>query len=461
MTRCYEFLDGILAKVEQNEPLTKEQLEHIESCESCKAFYEDMHHVFELERTGQLEALPDTFQATFRERLEEESREQASSESHSGSLRVSPFVKYKKWVPSLGAAAILMIAIVGSGTIPGLIEGNGVKEAAVGDMMTRENASLPPMQSALPDVAATTQFTADGAYGNSAGASDGADAKKASNAPAPEASADAPVVSSMPMVTGSTPVSPDVNARAFTAAEQENVVGEQPKNDEKLKIIKNGMISLETTEFDVNLAKIEAITTTLNGQVTSKNIVQVSNGSPVEGKAALRTAWLQVKIPTTAFEEAISAMRSNGLLVSTSENSQDITREYHDVDSHIKNLRAREISLRDLMTKATDMKSLLEIDQALAEVRSQIDALTATRTSYDQSIAYSTIEVNLVEVESITQSLKVSPVDQLKAGLGDSGKLLSMMFEKGLYVTALLTPYGLIFFGAKSGMKRIMKLKRQ
>lgn len=450
---CYQKMDLILHAIETNQPLSDALKEHVSQCEQCRAFYEDLSYVYELEKHNLLETLPDTFQETFHTRLTEEQAhmEQMAPSAHASHSSLNKVIRplfgqYKKYVPALGAAAVLTIAIVGSGTIPGMFQKDQVYETAnivapkAAESSTQvegiQDAAIPAPQSAAPPQSAVPPQAA-------VPPSDGASADKKSKAVTlPEGyglqstesqSADAQVVGGQ-----------------STEGQARMMMAEAPA----LKMVKTGQMGLESLKFDDDLNAIEAYVIQMKGVVSQKSINQSTYVTTPTGEKALRSAWIQVKVPSNQFDEAMAYLKKQGSLTGLSVNSQDITSDYYDVESRLNNLNTREVSLRKLLEQTTDMDALLKVDEALAEVRSEIEALTSTLNSYKQSVSYSTIEITLNEVQTLTGSIQLTPLSQARAGIMDSGRLFGILVDKGVYISSLLAPYGLLFLGSQYGFKK-------
>jgi hypothetical protein len=75
---------------------------------------------------------------------------------------------------------------------------------------------------------------------------------------------------------------------------------------------------------------------------------------------------------------------------------------YVDTESHIKSLRAEQEALLNLLAKADYIDAIIQIQTRLTEVNYKIESYESQLRTYDDLISYSTVDINVYEVEKIT-----------------------------------------------------------
>jgi hypothetical protein len=98
-------------------------------------------------------------------------------------------------------------------------------------------------------------------------------------------------------------------------------------------------------------------------------IKSVLHGSP----GSRRSGEWQVRVPVDQFKKFQAAVIKLGELESSSLDSQDVTEEFYDLKTRIKNREAREQTLRDIYKKATKVEELIPIDREIQQVRLEIE----------------------------------------------------------------------------------------
>ena len=85
-----------------------------------------------------------------------------------------------------------------------------------------------------------------------------------------------------------------------------------------------------------------------------------------------------------------------------------MTSAYIDIDSRLKALRVEETTLLSLLEEANNLGDTLSINSRLSEVRAQIENYEAQMRVLESSVEYSTVKLEVYEVEKITPTEKTS-----------------------------------------------------
>lgn len=161
----------------------------------------------------------------------------------------------------------------------------------------------------------------------------------------------------------------------------------------KRKIIKSANISLNTKNIDKTVTSITNEISKLGGYIESSDI----QGNKDTDN---RTGNLIVKIPKDNFDDFIKSVGGYGEITSKSISGKDVTDEYFDSEAHLKSLQVEESRLLDLLKGSGDLKTILDIEKELTNVRYQIETLTGTLKKYDSLVDYSQVTISINEVKS-------------------------------------------------------------
>ncbi len=106
-------------------------------------------------------------------------------------------------------------------------------------------------------------------------------------------------------------------------------------------------------------------------------------------------AYLTIKIPKSNLNAALPQLRSLGEVKLEEINTVDLTDALVDLEARLRNAKAEEQRLLDLLNKAENVRDILEIEDRLSAVRERIERLEAMRESMRNRVDYATINVNL------------------------------------------------------------------
>lgn len=164
-------------------------------------------------------------------------------------------------------------------------------------------------------------------------------------------------------------------------------------------VIKNANMSIIVEDPAASLERVSRMAEGMGGFVVSARTYQqkLSDGQEVV------QASLTVRVPADRLNEALERIRSESPRPVVYENvdSQDVTREFTDLQSRLRNLEAAEAQLQEIMGSANRTEDVLNVYNQLTQVREQIEVTKGQIQYYEQSAALSSISVELVPDASV------------------------------------------------------------
>ena len=173
------------------------------------------------------------------------------------------------------------------------------------------------------------------------------------------------------------------------------------------KVIFTGTISIESLDFEKSRKEIFDYIDSIGGFVQNSSI----HGGGINYKG-LKSGEFVFRIPKQKYNGVFTDMGKFGTIVSQQSSGEDITERYFDNEARVKSLTIQEERLLELLKKATKMDDIISLEKELQRVRYDIENLTGTLKKWDGLVEYSTITVDLREVEQIK-----TPEPQKKNGL--------------------------------------------
>ena len=120
-----------------------------------------------------------------------------------------------------------------------------------------------------------------------------------------------------------------------------------------------------------------------------------------------RWAYYTVRIPCDHFESFLHETEGFGNVTSTSRDAQNVTSAYTDYEARLSSLNTQEERLLDMLAKSEDVETLIALEQRLSDVRYEIESIERNLRNYDMQIKYSTVNLDLREVEVYTPTVPV------------------------------------------------------
>jgi hypothetical protein len=162
------------------------------------------------------------------------------------------------------------------------------------------------------------------------------------------------------------------------------------------KVIMTGNIQIETTEFDKAVNEIRKITAGYGGYIESSSTYTYEKDR--------RVSTITMKVPQSAFEAAFAQVKNLGKVKSEQTSGQDVTRQFIDLSARLKNLKAEEEKLVEIMNRAMTVSDILQVEKELSRVRYEIESTTAQLNYLSSRVEFATITVTVSEPEPVVSS---------------------------------------------------------
>jgi Ser-tRNA(Ala) deacylase AlaX len=127
-----------------------------------------------------------------------------------------------------------------------------------------------------------------------------------------------------------------------------------------------------------------------------------------------------LRVPGTRMTEVLVRLRALGQVTHDQQNAQEVSDQLVDLEARLRNARATEQRLGDLLRNRTGkLTDVLEVEQQVARIRLDIERLDAEKTNMTRRVAYATIDLTISEERktavigplSLGTQLRVAAID--------------------------------------------------
>lgn len=208
------------------------------------------------------------------------------------------------------------------------------------------------------------------------------DAVAATAPMAPPAPPDERQAANTPFAASPPPPPPPPPPGQAPSADKKSVGGENarpeptttPARDSQL-IVYTATITMAVYQVQPNLVQVERIAKEQGGYLSLRNDNQIT-----------------VRVPREKFEHALGLIEKIGDVLHRDVSAEDVTDQYTDLEIRIKNARAMQTRLKQLLEKAA-VKEALDIERELARVTQELELMEGKLKLLKDKVAYSTITV--------------------------------------------------------------------
>jgi uncharacterized protein DUF4349 len=155
-------------------------------------------------------------------------------------------------------------------------------------------------------------------------------------------------------------------------------------------VIRTAQLSLEVQDMESALAQARAIAARNGGFVSASD-----THTERQNDQDRTVANLTLQVRSDAADSAMSDLRALGKVTAETSGSQDVTDEYVDLDSNLRNLQATEAAILKLMDRATQIQDVLSLQRELTNVRGQIERIQGRKTYLERRTDMATISLAL------------------------------------------------------------------
>ena len=105
-------------------------------------------------------------------------------------------------------------------------------------------------------------------------------------------------------------------------------------------------------------------------------------------------------MPQDNYDRFLEAAAQAGKVTYKSQQADDVTTQYMDVETRLSNLEAQRTRLQELQSQADNLSDLLEIESSLTDVQYQIESWQSQLDWYSDQVEECTVYITLNEVQT-------------------------------------------------------------
>lgn len=212
-------------------------------------------------------------------------------------------------------------------------------------------------------------------------------------------------------------------------------------------VIQNANLTIQVGAPGDAMSAIRRMAEGMGGFVVASNLYKTYAGEGGE----LPEATITVRVPASQLNAAldqIKALTQDPSVDVKAEtiSGQDVTKEYTDLRSRLKNLEDTEAQLREIMASASKTEDVLSVYRELTSIREQIEVIKGQIQYYEEAAAMSAISV-LIQAKSSAQPIEVGgwqPAGVAREAIQALVKALQVLANIAITFVLFILPLGLL-----------------
>jgi hypothetical protein len=225
----------------------------------------------------------------------------------------------------------------------------------------------------------------------------------------------------------------DYNSVAFAenAAEQEI----PPENDFERKIVIMANVRVRVENLDETDSLITALMEKYGAYASSTVIDDNSR-------------HYSIRVPSYVYKAAIDEINGMGRLLGRSENAEDVTLRYYDLEGRLATKKELLKTFQSYLGKAQNIEEILSVEKRIAELQNEIEGTGKELRNLANRVDYATIELAVFGPVASSPYRGPTLSDRLRELFGNFGNFLSIMviILVGIVIFGIPIMLLLIFF---------------
>lgn len=206
------------------------------------------------------------------------------------------------------------------------------------------------------------------------------------------------------------------------------------------RIILNGDISITVKSVDDAVKKIRSLQDKAGGYMTSMSVEDVGSG--------VKQGEITIRVPQRRFENVLEQVRKLGKVEEENVSGEDVTDEYVDLESRLRNMERQEARYLEVLDKAGSISDILRVEEQLNRIRGDIEVLTGRLNQLQNKTDFATLTISLSERAPVAKpdawSFRSTLGNAVRAFLSTVNVIIRVGIWLGVFLPFLIVIYLLI-----------------
>lgn len=192
------------------------------------------------------------------------------------------------------------------------------------------------------------------------------------------------------------------------------------------KIIQNFQVSLVVEDVKNTAKEIGNRASSFGGYTEMEEIMEYGSNAVI-------------RIPSQKADLFIEYLEKSFEVTNKNKSIEDVTEVYVDNEARLKNLRAEESQVLEILKKANTVDEILKVQSELYKIREEIEVLESRKKNWDRQVDYSTVKLNISKKQIVNdKKIKILSSNEFFNSMGKG--------FKNTFMTIVLSLQTLVIF---------------
>lgn len=231
-------------------------------------------------------------------------------------------------------------------------------------------------------------------------------------------------------------------------APMDNDMAAEESSLEPEKVITTIYLDFETTEFNQTTDELMILVEKYKAYIENSNI---SYNQYYNNKSYKYGSYV-IRVPKDDVVSFKAELNGIGNMTSESTNKEDVTKQYRDTESRLRVVTTKEERILTLLEKAEKIEDIIVLENQLSDIIYEKENLQSNLINIDDKVDFSTIRINVQEVEKLrnTETVETTFGTKIKNAIENSifgfKNGLQNMVIGFIYMAPFLILLGIILF---------------
>lgn len=216
-------------------------------------------------------------------------------------------------------------------------------------------------------------------------------------------------------------------------------------------LIRTGTATVQVDSLEQGIAQVRALAQRVGGIVGNTTISS--------GAHTARQATVELRIPSTSFDRAVTGLAPIGRVEQVNVTAEDVGEEFTDVTARVANARRLEARLLDLLDRRTGrLEEVLNLERELARVREEIERYDGRLRYLRTRTSVSVLTISLHEPQAVLGSPGDRPI---RDAFRHAWRNFVDMVAGLIAASGILIPLGLLLYGLWRAVRWMRRRDRE